>query len=251
MKLNRWTSPRLLPGILAAALGIWSTGCSSVASAPKSSVVQVDLGKLLNDRVIITQKDGRLQMADNSVDHETSSFLITKSAAEISQAGKLNPLPDSGFFAANTNHPDVQLPYGIVGGGPQVRRSPDRTETYSFSVPKKHYAQMQLFFISADGPTPISVKFHYADGSSAERTTLVQDFYFLPKPSDIDWFVLGEDFGKVNRTGKMTESVHHFIHGFSFNPDPAKVLKQIEISKLDSKSALNLFGAAGKLADQP
>jgi hypothetical protein len=108
---------------------------------------------------------------------------------------------------------------------------------------------MQLFFISANGPTPIVVKLQYANGSSERRATLVPDFYFLLKPTDKDWFVLAEDFGKVNKKGKMTESVHHFIHGFSLNPDSTRVLQEIEISKEDSKSVLNLFGATGRLAE--
>ena len=245
-RLNQWSQSGLFPGILAVACGLLA-GCSSASTVPRSPAVQVDLGKLLNDRVIFTQKNGQLQTANNSLDHGTHSFLITKSAMEISQSGYLNPLPDSGFFAADTNHPDVQLPYGIVGSGSQVHRSLDRTETYSFHVPKKHYAQMQLFFISADGPTPISVKLEYADGSPEQRAAVVQDFYFLLKPTDTSWFVLTGDFGKVNRQGKMTESVHHFIHGFSLNPDRAKVLQQIEVTKLYSKSVLNLFGATGTL----
>ena len=77
------------------------------------------------------------------------------------------------------------------------------------------------------------------------RTTRVPDFYFLPTATDKDWFVLAEDFGKVNLKGKMTESVHHYIHGFNLNPDPAKVLKQIEVTKEKSDSVLNLFGARG------
>lgn len=186
-------------------------------------------------------------MADHSLDRGDSSVLITKLAAEVSQAGKLNPLPDSGFFAANKEHPDVQLPYATVDNGPQVHQSPDKTETYPVPVPPNHYIQMQLFLISAAGPTPISVKLQYADGSSEQRTTLVPDFYFLPKATDKDWFVLAADFGKVNRKGLMTESVHHFIHGFSLNPDPVKVLQKIEITKLDSKSVLNLFGVTGTL----
>jgi hypothetical protein len=61
--------------------------------------------------------------------------------------------------------------------------------------------------------------------------------------------LLAEDFGKVNLKAKMTESVHHYIHGFNLNPDPAKMLKQIEISKEDSGSVLNLFGVTGRLSD--
>ena len=215
----------------------------------KGSAVQIDLGKLLDARVVITQTDGRLQMANYSLDRGDSSVLITKSAAELSQAGRLNTLPDSGFFAANEQHPDVQLPYARVGSRPQVHRSPDRSETYSFSIPSRHYRQLQLFFISAAGPTPISVKLQYADDSSEQRATLVPDFYFLPKATDKDWFVLAEDFGKVSRKGLMTEQTHHYIHGFELHPDTAKILHEIEISKLDSKSVLNLFGVTGRLAD--
>lgn len=226
------------------------TGCCAATDSAKPSAVQIDLGKLLNARVVFTQKDGQLQMADHSLDRGDSSVLITKSAAEISEAGKLNPLPDSGFFAANTNHPDVQLPYATVGDGPQVHQSPGKTETYPVPVPSNHYIQMQLFLISAAGPTPISVKLEYADGSSDRRATRVPDFYFLPMAADQDWFVLAKDFGKVNLKGKMTESVHHYIHGFSLNPDPAKVLQQIEVTKENSDSVLNLFGATGRLSDQ-
>jgi hypothetical protein len=93
------------------------------------------------------------------------------------------------------------------------------------------------------------VKLEYADGSSELRATRVPDFYFLPTATDKDWFVLAEDFGKVNLKSKMTESVHHYIHGFNLNPDPTKVLQQIEVKKENSDSVLNLFGATGSLSD--
>ncbi len=229
--------------------GVLMNGFGAEADPSKPASVQIDLGKLLNARVVFTQEAGRLQPADHGLDRGDTSILITKSAAEVSAAGKLNPLPDSGFFAANANHPDVQLPYGTAGGGPQVHQSSETTETYSIPVPPNHYGQMQLFFISAAGPTPISVKLQYADGSSDLRVTQVPDFFFLPKAADIGWFVLAGDFGKVNRSGKMTESVHHYIHGFNLDPDSAKVLRHIEISKENSKSVLNLFGVTGKLSN--
>ena len=149
---------------------------------------------------------------------------------------------------ANQDHPEVQLPYGMVGGGPQVHQSTNRTETYSIPVPTNHYAQMQLYLISAAGPTPISVKLQYTDGSTDRRTTQVTDFYFLPKPPDTNWFVLAEDFGKVNLKAQMTESVHHYIHGYDLNPDTAKELRRVEITKEESGSVLNLFGATGEVS---
>jgi hypothetical protein len=229
--------------------GILTNGLATETSPGKSGAVQVDLGNLLNARVVFTQEAGRLQPADHGLDRGDTSILITRSAAQVSAASKLNPLPDSGFFAANANHPDVQLPYGTAGGGPQVHQSAEMTETYSIPVPPSRYRQMQLFFISAAGPTPIVVRLQYADGSSELRKTLVPDFFYLPDAADKRWFVLVGDFGKVNRNGKMTESVHHFIHGFNLDPDSKKVLQQIEITKENSKSVLNLFGVTGRLSD--
>ncbi|HEV2695359.1 MAG TPA: hypothetical protein VG347_20865 [Verrucomicrobiae bacterium] len=225
---------------------ILSTGCHTLP-APKLSTVQINLGSLLNTRVITTQSHGQLQLADHSLDRGDSSVLITKSAMEVAYSGQLNPLPDSGYFPANTDHPDVQLPYGTADAGPQVHQSVAKTETYSLPVPANHYAQLQLFFISAAGPSPISIRLKYADGSTAQRTTQVTDFYYLPKPPDTNWFVLAEDFGKVNLKARMTESVHHYIHGYNLNPDATKKLQQIEITKENSSSVLNLFGATGTI----
>jgi hypothetical protein len=248
MKIKRLVARWVFTGTCA---GILTAGCSGLSVATKPSVVQIDLGKLLNARVVTTQADGRLQLADHSLDRGDTSVLITQSAAEVAKAGKLNALPDSGFFAANDEHPDVQLPYGTAGGGPQVHQSVDKTETYAILVPAKHYVQMQLFFISAAGPTPILVKLEYADGSSGQRVTQVTDFYYLPKSDVTNWFVLAEDFGKVNLKGRMTESVHHYIHGFNLNPDGTKVLRQIEVTKENSGSVLNLFGATGEPVKTP
>jgi hypothetical protein len=227
--------------------GIFLNGCCTSTRSQTPEAIQINISSLLNARVIFTEHAGRLQPADHGLDHGAGSVLITESAAKLAKSGELNSLPDSGLFPANTEHPDVQLPYGIVGGGPQVHQSTDTTETYFITIPTNHYSQMQLFFISAAGPTPISVKLQYVDGSSEERTTTVPDFYFLPKATDIGWFVLANDFGKVDLKGKMTEKTHHYILGFNLNPDSAKVLRQIEITKLDSKSVLNLFGATGTL----
>jgi hypothetical protein len=226
------------------------TAVGAVAQSASPAAVQVDISKLLNARVVVTQQDGRLQPSDHGLDFG-ESILITKSAAEVAKAGKLIPLPDSDLFAANERHPEVKLHYAQADSGPQVHRCADRTEANSIPVPGKHYRQMQLFFISAAGTTPITVELRYADGSSDRRTTRVPDFFFLPKPEDKGWFVLVGDFGKVNRQSRMTEARHHYIHGFDLDPDPAKELQQIVIIKENSKSVLNLFGVTGTPASLP
>lgn len=207
--------------------------------------VQIDISSLLNARVIITAKDGAPQFADHSLDNAPKSILITASAAEATKAEKCVPLIDSGFFPANDRHPDVQLPYGKVGEGPQVYRSKPSEETIQVSVPPEHYEQMQLFLISSMGATPLVVTLHYDDGTSDERPLSIPDWFLKAKPDDKGSFTLADNFGKVDMKGKTVEHDHHYIRGFNVDPDKAKVLKDLVIVKKPSKTVLTMFGITG------
>jgi hypothetical protein len=244
--------PRLwaLRSALVSALLLPSIGAAGqVSSSVVSAAVQIDVSSLLNDRVVFTAQGGQLQPALHAVDSGDSSVLITKGAAALAQSGEVTALPDNDLFAANDRHPAIKLHYARPDGGMQVRRTTARTETYSFEVPNQRYRRMQLFFIGAQGETPLAVQLYYADGTIGKRTTIVPDFYFLPKQEDPRWFVLTGDFGKVNLAGKMTEATHHYLHGFDLNPDPTKKLLKVEIAKQDSGSVLNFFAATGLIAE--
>jgi len=215
----------------------------------KANTVQIDVAGLLNDRVVFTQQNGNLQPALHALDSGDASVLITETAAKVAQSGTLKALPDSDLFAGNGRHPTVKLHYEQADGGSQVRRSTARTETYEIPLAGQRFRQLQLFFASAQGETPLVVKLYYREGNVGERTTNVPDFYFHPKAEDPRWFVLTGDFGKVNLQGKMTEATHHYLHGFDLNPDPTRHLLKIEITKQDSGSVLNFFGAEGLVAE--
>jgi hypothetical protein len=215
----------------------------------KANTVQVDVTNLLNDRVVFTAQDGKLQPALHAVDAGETSVLITEGAAALAQSGTLTALPNVDLFAADKRHAAVKLHYAQPGGGPQVHRTTARTESYEIALTGQRFRQLQLFFISAQGETPLTVHIYYKEGKVGERTTTVPDFYFLPKPEDPRWFVLTGDFGKVNLQGKMTEAAHHYLHGFDLNPDPTRGILKIEITKQDSGSVLNFFGATGLVAE--
>jgi hypothetical protein len=235
-------SAALIPTLLLPAAGV-------VGQASSSTAVQIDVSSLLNDRVVFTQQGGQLQPARHGLDAGDSSVLITKGAATVAQSGELTALPDNDLFAANDRHPAIKLHYARPDGGAQVRRTAARSETYSLDVPNQRYRRLQLFFISAQGETPLAVELFYADGTIGKRTATVPDFYYLPKNEDPRWFVLASDFGKVNLQGKMTEATHHYLHGFDLNPDPTKKLLKVEIAKQDSGSVLNFFAATGLIAE--
>jgi hypothetical protein len=215
----------------------------------KANTVQLDVASLLNDRVVFTQQDGKLQPALHSLDTGDTSVLITEAAAAVAESGALTALPNSDLFAANGRHPAVKLHYAQPDGGFQVHQSVARTDTYEIPLAGQRFRQVQLFFASAQGETPLLVKLTYKEGNVGERTTTVPDFYFLPKAEDPRWFVLTGDFGKVNLKGKMTEATHHYLHGFDLNPDPTRHLLKITITKQDSGSVLNFFGATGMVAE--
>jgi len=215
----------------------------------KANTVQVDVAKLLNDRVIFTAQDGKLQPALHAVDSGDQSVLITEGAAVLAQSGTLTALPNNDLFAADKRHPAVKLHYAQPDGGPQVHRTTARTEAYEVALTGQRFRQLQLFFIGAQGETPLMVHIYYKQGKVGERTTTVPDFYFLPKVEDPRWFVLTGDLGKVNLAGKMTEATHHYLHGFDLNPDPTRGILKIEITKQDSGSVLNFFGATGQVAE--
>jgi len=216
-----------------------------VARCGAQKAVQVDVSTILNDRVVFTVEDGKLDPALHAVDHGRKSVLITKGAAALADSGTLMSLPDSDLIAANERHPDVKLHYAQAGS--QVRKITASTESFAFDVPGAKYSQLQMFFISAQGESPISVKLSYADGSSDERETTVPDFYFpKPKVDDPRWFILVDNFGKVDMDGKKVEADHHYIHGVDLSPDPAKTLVKVEVTKTTSTSQLTFFGATGQ-----
>ncbi|MDR3792819.1 MAG: hypothetical protein P4L03_05495 [Terracidiphilus sp.] len=230
------------------ALGSFLLVATSLFAQSGATLVQIDVSSVLNDRVVFTQHEGQLQPAQHSLNVTDGSALITKGAAVVAQSGELTALPDNDLIPANIRHPSIQLHYAQTNGGAQVHRTTARTETYGFPVTPQCYGQVQLIFASANGETPLVVQLYYSDGTVAKISTTVPDFYFLPNGEDLRWFALVSDFGKVNLKGKMTETTHHYLHGFDLRPDPTKKLLKIEIVKQESNSVLNFFGATGLVA---
>lgn len=237
MKLNRMI---VATGVAVACLA----GCASLNLGGSRSVVQVDVAAVLNARVVMTAVQGEVNPADHAVDRGNST-LITGEAARERAGAPLVTLPDDALFPATARHPAVQLHFASTSGKPQVHRSGPGAETYSFAVPPRRYAQMQLFFLSGNGATPLALRLHYADGTVSARQTRAEDWFNPAGPDNALWFNLAAGFGKTDRDGKMLEVDHHYIHGYNVNPDPEKKLARIEIEKQNSPSTLNFFGATG------
>jgi hypothetical protein len=235
--------PRSALLLAAALLGACSPRPDVAIGAPET--IQIDLGALLTSRLVITadRSDVQLPSPDQRV-RPHPALMITATAAGLAHVS-CRTLPDSGVFPATADHPTVTLPYGVVGTGMQVRMSDARTDTYTVPVPPGRYASFQLYLLSNNGRTPMTLVLRYADGSVDQRTTTVMDWFNPPGSSDPGWVVLAGDLGKVTATAELAEHDHHFINGFDVRPDGAKVLTAIDLTKNASSTELFLFGAAG------
>ena len=228
-------------------------GCGrSGSEQPKASTVQIDLGAALTSRLVITVHDGVVQLpSPDQLTRPHPAVMITEAAALNSKV-TCRTLPDSGVFASNLDHPEVILPYGVAAAGMQVRMSDHRTDAYEIAVPPGRYERLQLFLLSNNGRTPITVSLHYGDGSTIQRSTTVMDWYNPPGASDPGWVVLAGNLGKVTAVATLAEHDHHYINGFDLAPDPSRQLTSFAVVKNDSRSELFLFGATAVrvLADQ-
>jgi hypothetical protein len=219
------------------------TPSASATNAPP--VVQVDVSKLLNARVVTTLTDGKVVPMDSNVDGVGG--VITQAAATALNNTNPHTMPDDGKFAANADHPEVVLNYSNANGKDnQVRRSQTEDE-YSFDVPPGNYAKMFLFFTSgASGPATLQFVLTYQDGSTENRTMVVPDWCPGSRPGSKDCFNLIANLAKWGKNNTVLEKSNHNIFGLDLHPAPGKVLTQIKVHK--TRPLVVFWGATGQLA---
>jgi hypothetical protein len=122
-------------------------------------------------------------------------------------------LPDDGCFKATAVHPFVQLNFSNADGTGSQTRSVEGADEFTFPVPGKRYSRMLVFMTSAEGPSRLSCKLAYADGTFEQREILLPDYYNDPPVGSTNIFSLAADLAKWNAAGRMTERDHHHIHG--------------------------------------
>jgi len=221
------------------ALTFIPTSLIVAADAPIPLAVQVDLSRILNSRGVATLVDGKV------VPLQINGGVITPEAATALGSKSVHGVPNDGKFAANTDHPEVVLPYAMAGTGNQVRLS-IKEDAYSFDVPPKNYAKMFLFFTSYDsGPASLHITLTYQDGSMETRDIVVPDWYKTLEATDKDCIYLATDLGKWSTDNKQLEWSHHNILGLDVHPASGKVLMQIKVIKPAHPSVV-LWRATGQ-----
>jgi len=215
------------------------------APASNSAAVQVDVSKLLNARVVTTLTGGTVVPLQTSIDG--AGGIATQAAATSLNGKAETAVPDDGTFPANADHPEVVLHFSNTDGtGFQVHRMPHEEE-FSFDVPPKNYARMQLFFTSgAAGPAPLKVTLTYQDGSTEERDIVCPDWWNnldeKTNPNK-DVVYVAFNLAKWGTKNKTLEKDHHNIFGIDVHPTPGKVLTSIKVHK--TRPLVCFWGATG------
>ncbi len=231
-----------------AVMAVYSGGIHASENAGSTGVIQVDVSKLLNARVVTTCRDGKVVAMRDGID--VSAGLITKAAAIALGSKDEHTLPDDGIFPANGEHPEVILHYSNSDDkSNQVHRSDKQAkeDEYSFEVPPGKYARMFLFFVSAaSGPAALHIQLAYADGSSDSRDEVVPDWYKNLDSGDKDRIYLAYNLSKWSKDNKMLEKDHHNIFGIDIHPSPSRALTKLTVHK--KGPFVTFWGATGELA---
>ena len=172
--------------------------------------------------------------------------LLSQSAAVVGCPTPVG-LPDNGSFAANADHPFVQLAYNNTSSGNNARRSASfATDTYSFNVlPVTMYFVVHLFFTAGNGTAQASVTLNYATGLPDITAFTVPDWFNPPVPPTYALFD-GGDRIPPDAPFVCEDSNTTAIFGRSFTADNTRILQSVTIQRTDTGPAvMSFFGGTG------
>ena len=215
--------------------------CTALAASAAEPVTQVDLGPLLNARIVTTLTAGRLVPWRDALDGITSGEATHAAAVAIGEPFS-QALPDDGIFPETDAHPRVALSFSNAeGSANQVRRSL-AADSYVIPVPPARYSQFWIIVMSGYGESTVHLSLTYAEGPPGTTDMVIPDWYFPIKQGTPHAVNLASDMGKWSSSNHLMEKDHHFLHAFDLSPDPKRVLVGVAVSKT-AKAVLTLWGA--------
>ena len=234
-----------LAGLLVAATGLVAGDYRDAALT-----VQLPVKALLNARVVTTVSNGTLIPWNKGIDDKWSG-LATRGAADAMGSQAKFALPDDGVFPANAFHPAVRLHFANANASEsQVRFTGKQVaDRYAIGTGDERYASLSLFFMSAFGTSEISVELAYTDKTTELKQYAVVDWAALVPETETRYF-LAANLAKWGPKNTELEKDHHYLLGINLQPDPAKAIARVTISKPASATSLVFWGATGYRAAQ-
>jgi hypothetical protein len=210
----------------------------------QEKITQFDITHILNARPVTTFANGKLTTWTSGIDGGgRGDGYLTQSAAGFNKQPDAHALPDNALFAANDQHPAIQLHYSNQDSLHRQACSMQGEDSVEFGVPRKKYKELFFALTSAEGASAITITLVYFKGSEVKQV-LIPDYYADIPADSPNLCYLAHDLAKWGPTNQMTEKNHHNIDLLKIMADPAKVLTKIRISK-EEKGYLVLWAAVG------
>jgi hypothetical protein len=166
---------------------VFLAGLCAWASFAQAGVVQLNLVPLYNIDGVANTGDV-LQSALDQPNVGGNFVFLTQSLATSRVGASGNGLLDSGFYAADAYHPDIQLGYGLNPDGNNVLQLAG-TGPVSLSLAAGYYREIHVAAMTGGGSSFLTLKLHYADGDVLTRTAFVNDWYNDFDPTAQDYYI--------------------------------------------------------------
>ena len=212
--------------------------------------MQFDLSSHFTQDGIRNLVDGVEDATDTPIDDALSRLITQKYATAQSVDGV--GLPDDGFFAADGNHPEIQLGYGLAGNGNNVVTL-ERSESFTITVPQKNYESLHILAASTNGATRLLVETRYTGNTAGpNQTTIVLDWFDEVNDGEASQnairYNLINEMNVIDFEGNYTDK-DPAVFGHRFPLDPTRQLESVEISAIDPANRAVILGVVGNAID--
>jgi Ca2+-binding RTX toxin-like protein len=225
---------------------VWLLAMGLSAGPANAGVpVQFDVSAVLNADVILNTDPAGPSGFDASQDPiDTNNLVFATQSATAQEGCSDDPdgLPDDASFAANVNHPGVQLTYRNTDNGDNARLSPG-PDSYSIDVPDGSYSAVHVFATSTEGSSDMDVTLTYGTGTISTASFAVPDWFDDPSGG----YALVDGRDRMDLLFACDDADTTAIFGFPLQVDASRTLLSIGIARTDDDgSFLAFFGATGE-----
>jgi hypothetical protein len=207
--------------------------------------LQVDLSCIFNaDTVASSSASGQSYPPLLSMDGSGYDYMSETVAAAN---GDTNAgLPDDGFYAAGSGHPDVQLAFRDTSVGPNsvLMNAPGTNVlTVTFPLVVTSYSTVQLYATSTEGSSSVTVTLNYGDSSTAVTSVIVPD-WGQSSTAAAPVFVMQSDLSRFSMTHPTDFGDDFALYGVTTVANPAKTLVSVTVAVAGGSShRFILYGA--------
>ena len=225
-------------------------GLCASASFAHAGVLQLDLSDLYNIDGVANVGDASQSPLDQPNAGGNFVFMTQSLATARAGAGG-NGLLDSGRYAANEFHPEMQLGYGSNPDGNNVLQFAGSGPA-SFTLPAGFYKEIHVAAMTGGGNSLLNLMLHYDDGDETSSTLFVHDWYNDPTPG-ADTYYLINSLDRISADLSVYEDANDpALFGYRFVVDGSRRLVGMDFVASGTsifEPRMNILGATAITVD--